>query len=312
MTALDLQRHARYSGLPRLKVAITGATGLIGTALSAFLTTGGHEVRMMRRGRSGAEIDAAALDGADAVVHLAGAGVADGRWSKNRKEELVRSRVDFTRALVQTLQAMPRPPRVLVSGSAIGIYGDRGDEELTERSAPGPRKDNRGAAFLSKLCEDWEAEATRAQALGIRVVLARTGVVLTARGGALAKLLPSFKLAAGGPIAGGKQWMSWICLEDAIGALHHALFTDALQGPVNLVSPHPVTNADFSKTLGAVLSRPAVMPVPAFALRVAFGEMADGTVLPSQRVLPTALQASGFAFVHPQLEQTLRFTLGKT
>ena len=292
-----------------MRVAITGASGLIGTALSARLLADGHEVRPLRRGPSGAQIDSAALEGADAVVHLAGAGIADGRWSAARKGLLVSSRVDFTRALVRALSFLTVRPTVLVSGSAIGIYGDRGDEELTERSAAGPRKDNTGAAFLSKLCEDWEAEALGAQQLGMRVVLCRTGIVLSARGGALAKMLLPFKARAGGPIAGGKQWMSWISLEDMVGALLHALSADVLSGPVNLVAPNPVTNAEFGKTLGRVLSRPAIMPVPAFALRLAFGEMADATVLAGQRVLPAALEVSRFPFGHPQLEQALRFAL---
>ncbi len=312
VTTIDLERHARFADKPRLKIAITGATGLIGTALKGFLTTGGHEVRAMKRGTGSALIDVAALEGTDAVVHLAGAGVADGRWTAARKKELVDSRVAFTRQLVAALGTLAVKPKVLVSGSAIGIYGDRGDELLTEASAVGPRRENEGPAFLSKLCEDWEAEGLEAKKLGMRVVLARTGVVLTSRGGALPKMLTPFKIGAGGPIGTGKQWMSWVCLEDAIGAIHHALFTDALQGPMNIVAPNPITNADFSKTLGHVLSRPAIVPVPAFALRIAFGEMAEGTVLPSQRVMPAALAASGFSFVHPDLGQTLRFTLGKS
>jgi len=294
-----------------VKIAITGASGLIGTALRGALAAEGHQVCPMRRGPSGAAIDLAALEGSDAVVHLAGAGIADHRWTEARKRELVGSRVDFTRALVGAIAALPARPKVLVSGSAIGIYGDRGDELLTERSPAGPRGDGRGAAFLSGLCEDWEAEGRAAQPLGVRVVLARTGVVLAPHGGALAKLLPPFKAGAGGPIAGGKQWMSWISLADVVRALMHALDTPALEGPVNLVAPNPVTNAELSKTLGRVLSRPAIVPVPAFALRIALGEMADGTVLPSQRILPAALEGSGFRFLHPQLEQALRFILGK-
>ncbi len=292
-----------------MKIAITGASGLIGAALSARLTSRGHDVLPMRRGASGNEIDAGALEGADAVVHLAGAPIAEGRWTHARKEQLVKSRVDFTRALVTALRQLSNRPKVLVSGSAIGIYGDRGDEPLTEQSPPGPRADGKGPAFLSKLCEDWEAEGLKAGELGIRVVLARTGVVLSTRGGALARLLPAFRAAAGGPIAGGKQWMSWIALEDAIGAIHHAVETQTLTGPMNLVAPAPVTNGDFGKTLGHVLHRPSILPVPAFALRVAFGEMADGTVLTSQRVLPAALAASGYAFVHPGLEAALRSIL---
>ncbi len=296
---------------PSLKIAITGASGLIGTALQPLLTGAGHEVRAMRRGASGAEIDIAALEGADAVVHLAGAGVADGRWTASRKKQLVASRVDFTHALVRALSSLAVRPAVLVSGSAIGIYGDRGDEEVTERSTPGPAKDRKGAAFLSTLCEAWEAEALQAQKLGIRVVLARTGVVLSASGGALAKMLPPFKVGAGGPIAGGQQWMSWISLDDVVRALLHAIVSRDVSGPVNLVAPVPVTNASFSKTLGHVLSRPAILPVPAFALRIAFGEMADGTVLPSLKVLPRALEGAGFVFTHPRLEGALRAALGK-
>ncbi len=311
VTTIDLERHARFADRPKLTVAVSGASGLLATALKAFLGTGGHTFRAMKRGQNGIAIDVAALEGADAVVHLAGAGVAEGRWTDQRKKEIVESRVSFTRALVDALGTLKQRPKVLLSGSAIGIYGERGDEVVTEASAPGPRGDGRGAAFLSKVCEDWEAEGLRAQKLGIRVGLLRTGVVLTTKGGALKELLPPFKAGVGGPIAGGKQWMSWICLEDTIGAIHHALFTDSLEGPINLVSPNPVTNSEFSKTLGRVLSRPAVVPVPAFALKLAFGEMAEGTVLPSLRVQPTALEKSGFTFVHPQLEQCLRFTLGK-
>ena len=311
VTTMDLERHARFADQPKLTVAVSGASGLIGTALKAFLGTGGHTVRAMKRGQGGNAIDVAALEGADAVVHLAGAGVAEGRWTDGRKKEIIDSRVAFTRALVEALGSLKQRPKVLLSGSAMGIYGDRGDELVDESSAAGPRGDGRGPAFLSKVCEDWEAEAVRAEKLGMRVALLRTGVVLTPKGGALKEMLPPFKAGVGGPISGGKQWMSWICLEDTIGAIHHALYTDGVSGPVNLVSPSPVTNAEFSKTLGKVLSRPAVVPVPAFALKLAFGEMAEGTLLPSLRVKPSVLEKTGFAFVHPQLEQCLRFCLGK-
>jgi uncharacterized protein (TIGR01777 family) len=310
ITQLDLQRHAQFASRPRLKVAISGASGLIGSTLKEFLSTGGHEVRPMRRGATGSQIDLTALEGADAIVHLAGAGIAEGRWTNERKGELVKSRIDFTRALVKALGTLSSPPTVLVAASAVGIYGDRGDEVLTEESPIGPGGD-KGAAFLAQLCEDWENESRAAETLGIRVVRARMGVVQSAKGGALAKMLAPFRAGAGGPIAGGKQWMSWVGLEDAIGALHHALFTDSVKGPVNVVSPQPVTNGEYGKTLGQVLSRPAIAPLPAFALRAGFGEMADGALLASQRAKPGALEASGYTFVHPVLEDALRFTLGR-
>lgn len=254
--------------------------------------------------RPGAEIDVGALEGADAVVHLAGAGIADGRWTAERKRLLVSSRVDFTRALVAALGALKQRPSVLVSGSAIGIYGDRGDEVLTESSAP-------GTGFLAELCVAWEAEAIKAEALGIRVVRARTGVVLSPNGGALAKMLLPFKAGAGGPIAGGRQWMSWIGIDDAVGGLVHAVCAANVKGPLNLVAPNPVTNGEFVRTLGAVLSRPAIVPLPAFAVRLAFGEMGEATLLPSQRVVSAGLEQAGFSHAQPVLEPALRQLLGR-
>lgn len=252
----------------------------------------------MRRGQGGLEIDAAALDGCDAVVHLAGAGIADGRWTDERKRLLVSSRVDFTRALVAQLASMKTRPKVLVSGSAIGVYGDRGDDVLTEASAP-------GQGFLARLCVDWEREGRSAEALGLRVVLVRTGIVLTPKGGALGKMLLPFKAGAGGPIGGGRQWMSWIALDDAVAGLVHALNHDALRGPMNLVAPNPVTNAEFVRALGHALSRPAIVPLPAFAVRLAFGELGVATLLAGQRVLPRVLEGSGFSPTLPMLEPAL-------
>lgn len=308
LTRMDLERHARFAERPRLTVAVTGASGLLASSLIPFLTTGGHTVRPVKR--RGATLDAAAIDGADAVVHLAGAGVADERWTPERKQLLVDSRVAYTRQLVEAMRAAAKPPKVLVSGSAVGVYGDRGDEALTEASALGARGPD-GAAFLAGLCADWEQAGLEAQALGARVVLLRTGVVMAANGGALAKLLTPFKAGAGGPTGPGTQWMPWISGEDLIGAIYHALMTDWLAGPVNAVAPNPVTSKDFATTLGSVLSRPAIAPLPAFALKAMFGELAEATILAGQRALPKALEQSGFVFQHPTLEAALRFTLGR-
>ncbi len=305
---LDLARHAAFASRPRLKVALTGASGLLGTTLTDFLSTGGHEVRPVKR-RPGGGLEVTALDGADAVVHLAGAGVADQRWTPARKQELLSSRVDFTRTLVRELSRLRTPPRVLVSASGVGLYGDRGDERLGEDSAPGPSGDD-GASFLTRICQGWEAEALEAQGF-TRVALARFGAVLTAKGGALAKLVPAVSAGVGGPVASGKQWMSSICLEDAVGALYQLLMRDELKGPFNLVSPEPQTNHDFMRVLGHVLHRPTVLPAPAFALRVVFGELVDAALLPSQRAEPQALARAGYAFAHPSLEACLRFTLGR-
>jgi uncharacterized protein (TIGR01777 family) len=277
--------------------AIAGASGLIGTALKAFLTTGGHEVRVVKRG------DFKAIEGAEVVVNLAGAGIADARWTDERKRELVDSRVAYTKQLV----AHAKGVKVWLQGSAIGVYGERGDEVLTEDSAvgePGPT----ATRFLAKLCRDWEAAAEGAAP---RVVFLRTGLVQSANGGALAKLLPAFKLGAGGPIAGGKAWQSWISLEDELGLILFAAQHEQVTGALNLSAPNPVTSSDYARVLGRVLSRPAVAPLPGFALRAMFGELADGALLASQRALPSRAQAAGFQFLQPQLEQALRFTLGR-
>jgi uncharacterized protein (TIGR01777 family) len=296
----DLDRHAHFAQEPRLTVGITGASGLIGTALAAYLDTAGHAVRLLRRG------DFSGLDGCDAVVHLAGAPIGQ-RWSRALRDEIVTSRVDYTRALVEGMRRCARPPRVLLSGSAIGVYGERGDELLDESSAPAARTET-GPGFLAGLCTDWETEALKADA---RVVLLRTGIVLSPRGGAIAKMLPAFELGAGGPIGSGRQWMSWISIEDQLGAIEHALFTDTLRGPVNFTAPEPVTARTFAKQLGHVLGRPSFARVPAFAIRAVFGESADAALLVSQRVKPAALEASGFKFLHPTLEQCLKFELGR-
>lgn len=312
VTADDLARHAA-AGDARLDVLVSGASGLVGTALCAFLTTGGHRVRRLVRGvPRGADefawdpvagtIDPAAAEGADAVVHLAGENIAGRRWSAQQKDRIRRSRVEGTRLVANAVRAAKVGPGVFVSASAVGIYGDRGDEELTEDSA-------RGTGFLADVCHDWERTA---EALAdARVVRVRFGVVLSPAGGALKKMLLPFLAGAGGKIGGGKQWMSWVALDDVVGALHHALLRDDLAGPVNVVAPQTVTNADYTKTLGRVLRRPTIAPMPAFAAKAAFGEVADELLLASQRVRPTRLEASGYSYAYPDLEGALRHQLGR-
>jgi len=251
-------------------------------------------------------IDAGALDGVDAVVHLAGENVAAGRWTAERKRRMRDSRVAATRLLAEALAGLPRPPKVLVSASAVGIYGPRGEEVLTEASAPGA-----GGNFFVDLARDWEAAVEPAYRAGIRVPQPRFGVVLSPRGGALAKLLPPFRAGVGGPLADGRTWMSWVSVDDAVGAVHHALFSEALAGPFNVTAPEPVTNLEFTRTLGRVLRRPTLVRVPAAALRAVFGEMADATILASIRVLPAVLERDGYAFRHRRLEAALRYLLGR-
>lgn len=308
LTRNDLSRHAQYAKRPRLTVAVTGASGLVGSALIPFLTTGGHTVRAVKR--TGTEFDAKALEGADVVVNLAGAGVADERWTDARKKLLIDSRIDYTRRLQAALKQSGTKPRVWLQSSAIGIYGDRGDEQLTEESKLG-EPNPRGAGFLAKLCQDWEAAGEEARALGARVVSLRIGIVQSANGGALSKFLPAFKAGVGGPIAGGRGWQSWVSLEDLLGIILFAAYEDAVSGAINCVGPHPVTNQEYAQVLGRVLNRPSFAPLPAFALRAMFGELADGALLTSQRVLPKRLNESSFRFLHPMLDDALRFTLGR-
>jgi uncharacterized protein (TIGR01777 family) len=292
-----------------MKIAITGASGFIGRRLMKDLRD--HSLTVLSR-HAGTNLppgvsmlpwnaaagppDAAALSGVDAVVHLAGEPIAQ-RWTPAVKQRIRDSRVAGTRNLVQALAQLPAPPKVLVSSSAIGYYGSRGDEVLTERSAP-------GSGFLPDICVAWEREADAAAELGIRVVKIRTGVVLAAHGGALQKMLPPFRLGLGGPIGSGKQWMSWIHLDDLVGLVRHAI-EGQVSGAVNGVAPNPVTNADFTRVLGRVLHRPTVFPVPAFALRLLFGEMSE-VLLGSQRVVPEAAQGSGYRFEYAELEAALR------
>ena len=313
LMANDLKRHALLGTMP-LTVAITGASGLIGTALTHLLTTGGHTVRAIgRRVRTPTDIawdpargtlDPRALDGVDAVVHLAGASVAD-RWTSAHKQTIRDSRVQGTALLARALAQLDAKPRVLVSASAIGLYGDRGDAWVDETSAP-------GTGFLAEVAQAWEANADPARAAGIRVVHPRIGLVLTPLGGLLGKLLPIFTLGGGGKIGNGAHWQSWIALDDVLGALCAAIGDDAMQGAVNVVAPHPVTNAEFTETLARVLSRPSFATVPSFALRMAFGaEMTRELFLASTRVRPGVLQSRGFAFDFETLEPALRYLVGR-
>ena len=312
----DLEAHAPYAGRPRLRVAVTGASGLIGRGLVPFLTTGGHEVVRIVRRRAGpnevrwdyesGRIDAAGLEGLDAVVHLAGENIGV-RWTRERRRRILESRVIGTRFLAEALARLRRPPRVLVSASAIGVYGNRSDELLTETSPTrGPSED-----FLTEVGRDWEAAVEPARAAGIRSVTPRLGIVLTPAGGALGRMLPPFRMGLGGPLGNGRQWMSWVASDDVVGAIHHVIMTESLDGAVNVTAPHPVTGREFAATLGRVLARPAVLPVPAPGLRLVFGEMADVALLSSTRAIPTRLQESGFRFRYPELDAALRFLLGR-
>ena len=301
-----------------MKIIVSGASGLVGSALVPALGAGGHQVTALVRRESkqrahadvaevewdpnAGQLDAARLVGHDAAVHLAGESVTGGRWTAEKKRRIRESRVRSTRLLAETLARLQTRPRVLVCASAVGYYGNRGAEVLTEASAP-------GTDFLSDVCREWEAAAEPARAAGIRVVHLRFGVVLSAEGGALAQMLTPFKLGIGGQLGSGAHYMSWLALDDAVGMIEHALADESLSGPVNAVAPQPVTNHEFTKTIGRVLGRPTLLPMPAFALRLALGEMADALLLSSARVEPQRLAAAGYQFKYPQLEGALRHVL---
>jgi uncharacterized protein len=296
-----------------MNILVTGASGLIGSALVSFLASAGHDViRLVRSqprpGEKAARwdpmagtIETSALEGVEAVVHLAGESLAE-RWTPEKKVRIRESRVKGTRLLCESLAQMTTPPRVLVSASAIGYYGDRAGEILTEESAA-------GRGFLAEVCRAWEAATEPASQKGIRVVPLRFGVVLSGTGGALGKMLPPFRMGLGGVLGSGQQYMSWIALDDAVGAIHHTMMTGSLQGPVNAMAPNAVTNQEFTKTLGKVIGRPTIVPMPAFAVRLMFGEMADEVLLASARVQPAKLLASGYTFRYPELEAALRHLL---
>jgi hypothetical protein len=299
-----------------MNILVTGSRGLIGRALVPFLTAGGHRVIRLVRSKASSDagdvvwdpaagmIDRAALAGLEAVVHLAGENIF-GRWTARKKAQIRDSRVHATRLLSEALAQLSRPPRVFVCASAAGFYGDRGSEILREESAS-------GSSFLAEVCREWEAATHAAANAGIRVVNLRTGIVLAAAGGALATMLLPFRLGLGGRIGSGRQFLSWITLDDLLEVILHALQTEGLRGPVNAVAPNPVTNLEFARTLGRVLLRPTLFPVPAFAARLVLGEMADELLLASARLEPARLRAAGFRFRFPELEGALRHLLGKT
>ncbi|MEK6696365.1 MAG: TIGR01777 family oxidoreductase [Candidatus Deferrimicrobiota bacterium] len=299
-----------------MRVVVSGSTGLVGSEVVASLSAAGHEaVRLVRRvpapGEKAVrwdpekgEVDAAGLEGLDAVVHLAGENIASGRWNTARKAAIRDSRVNGTRLLCNALAGLARPPKTLVCASAIGYYGDRGADVLTEESPP-------GAGFLPEVCMEWEAAAEAAMRKGVRVVALRIGVVLSPKGGALSRMLPLFRAGLGGVIGNGRQYVSWVALDDLVGIVLHALQSGELRGPVNAVAPAPVTNRDFTETLGKVLSRPSLLPVPAFALRLAMGEMADALLLASARVVPRRLEETGYRFRFPELGGALRHLLAR-
>jgi uncharacterized protein (TIGR01777 family) len=298
-----------------LRVLVSGASGLIGSALVPELRRHGRSVSaLVRRAPGPGEIrwdpetgrlDPAELEGFDAVVHLAGENVG-ARWTAGRRRRIRESRIKGTRLLSEALAALRRPPRVLVSASAVGIYGNRGDEVLTEASSPGDPQD-----FLVSVGLDWEAAADPARAAGIRVAHTRFGIVLSPEGGALQRLLLPFRMGVGGRLGPGSQWMSWIGIPDVVAAVRHIIGADGPAGPVNVTAPEPVPNRELTRILGRVLGRPTVLPVPAWALRLVFGDMAEGTLLASTRVVPERLLASGYRFQHPRLEAALRSLLGK-
>jgi uncharacterized protein len=303
-----------------MRVLISGSSGLAGTAVSKLLVENGHSVARLLRRRSRPaggfvetdvrwdpvenEFAAEAAEGADAVIHLAGASIAEGRWTEARKTLLRTSRVDATRHLVGALASLTHKPKIFVSASAIGYFGNRGDEKLNDYSGP-------GGDFLALLCRDWEREAQRAAEFGARVAILRFGIVLDARDGALPRMLLPIRLFVGGKLGTGLQWMSWVSLDDVANAVKFALENDAARGPMNVVSPNPVRNEDFIHTAARILHRPAVFPAPAFALRAALGEMADALLFTSQRVVPEKLPALGFTFQDAQLEPALRRILAK-
>jgi len=299
-----------------MRILVSGSTGFLGSSLIEVLEREGHTILCLmrpdtRKGDANSaraqtvrwdpvrgEFDAVAAEGADALVHLAGASIADGRWNAARKNLLRTSRIEATRHLIGALSKLQRPPRVIVASSAIGYYGNRGDETLTESSAP-------GGDFLSALCREWEAETARGTEFSARVVMLRFGVILTAHGGALPRMALPFKMGAGGRLGSGRQWMSWLTLPEAVGMIRFALSNSGLVGPANAVAPKPIQNADFTRILAKALHRPALFPAPAFALRLALGEMADALLLVSQRVKPSKLEQAGYQFAQPELAAAL-------
>jgi uncharacterized protein (TIGR01777 family) len=319
--ATDLRRHRQFRHHPRQRIVISGSRGLIGSALVPFLTTGGHEViRLVSRPATppyddgtlwqvwpeGESPPGDLLAQANAVIHLAGENIATGRWNVKKKQRIADSRVLPTRRLAESLAALSpiQRPQTLLCASAVGFYGHRGEEELSEQASP-------GSGFFPEVCQQWEAATEPARQAGIRTVYLRFGAVLSPRGGALAKQLPPFRLGLGSVLGNGEQWIPWISISDAIAAIYHCLMNSSIQGPVNVVAPQPVQQRTFAKTLGRVLRRPACLWLPAPVLRSLFGELADHALLVSTRALPEKLLATGFTFEFPELEGALRFLLGR-
>ena len=317
--ANDLMRHAAFQEHPRMKIAITGSTGLVGSVLIPFLLTGGHQViRLVRKTREASndgttsllwnpdqdQLNAHELEGVDAVINLAGESIAAKRWTEEQKKRIIDSRLKGTGLLARTLAQLKQPPKVLFSASAIGYYPPSGDQRLTESSEG-------GTGFLPEVCKAWEAATKPAEDAGIRMVHGRIGIVLSPQGGALATQLPLYRWGIAGRIGPGTQYTPWIEIDDLIGAIHFCLMKDSMRGAVNLVAPGIVTNQQFTKTLGHVLHRPTFLPAPAWALRLALGEMADALLLASLRVVPERLQQVGFVFTYPELEPALRHLLGQ-
>ena len=288
-----------------MRILVTGAGGLVGTALRA---SSDDEFTSLKHGEhwdtAAGTIDAARLEGHDAVVHLAGDNIASGRWTEKKKERIRSSRVDGTKLLCDALADLDKPPSVLLSASAVGYYGHRYGEHLHEYADP-------GKGFLADVCTAWEGATKAAKDAGIRVVHMRLGIVLSADGGALRKMLTPFRMGVGGKLGKGDQYMSWITIDDAVSAIRHCLEHDAIVGPVNLAAPGSVTNKEFTKTLGKVLRRPTIFPMPKLVARIVFGEMADALLLCSTRCVPERLEQTGFAFAHPELEGALRHVLGR-
>lgn len=312
----DMKNHTKFANVKRKKILVVGSSGLIGTQLVAFLDTGNHEVwRMVRREAnkdkkeiswepSKSIINAKELEGFDIVIHLGGVGIGDKRWSTKRKSAIRDSRVDSTKLLSKTLAELNSKPDLFMMASAIGYYGNRGDEELDENSTMGD-------GFLTDICKEWEDSATPAKDAGIRTVHLRTGIVLSAVGGALGKMLFPAKMGAGGPIGGGKQWMSWISMDDQIYSMYHLMMNEKSSGEYNITAPNPVRQKEFAKTLGKVLRRPSFAPLPGFMMKLLFGEMGVKLTLDSQRVIPKNLQNSDYEFTHENLEDALADSLGK-
>lgn len=298
-----------------MKILITGASGLIGKALQKSFAAKGYEMLLASRrepkdtshiqwdadtGFRDADLDR--LEGLDAVIHLAGENIAGLRWTDEKKKAIRDSRVFGTRSMIETFDELKAKPKAFISGSAIGFYGDRGDEEMTESSPA-------GKTFLAEVCKEWEAESRRAEDLGIRTVLLRTGIVLSKDGGALATMLTPFKLGVGGVIGDGKQWMSWVSLDDVVGIINYVLENENVRGAVNNTAPNPVTNEEFTKTLGSVLYRPTFLPLPEFAVHMVFGEMGDALLLDSTRVIPKRMNDAGYEFKYSDLKTALENAL---